>query len=187
MWPTFALVTIADALIMRVLPPIASGMRLVPALIVAAAANLFLVGAIAPYLERRIARRRPPVGDELTTPREVSLDRIATATLLVGVLGIVAAGLAARPLTVSETEATEANAAAVREYVLANGSDEYRRNLGSANLIRLGEGYFRTCVSADDRNRALCLFVDTSSDPPVVRRDRSTEPNAEWLGRGGTP
>lgn len=173
---------------MRALPPTSLGVRLVPALILAAAGNLFLVGAVAPYLERRIVRRRPPVADEtVSPPREVSLDRMATTTLLVGVLGLVAAGLAARPLTVSETRATEANAAAVREYVLANGSEEYRRNLGSANLIRLGDGSFRTCVSADDRNRALCLFVDTNSDPPVVRRDRSTEPNAEWLGRGGTP
>ncbi|MBA2580568.1 MAG: hypothetical protein H0V03_06985 [Thermoleophilaceae bacterium] len=186
-WPVFALVTVADALVMRSLPPIASGIRLVPALIVSAAANLFLVGALAPWLSRRLAARERLPRGTLPPPAEIRLDRVATGLLLAGVLGVVAAGLAARPLTVSETVATEANATAVRDYVLANGSEEYQRNLGSANTIRLGEGYFRTCVSADERSRALCLFVDTNRRPVDLRRDRSTEPNEQWLGRGGTP
>lgn len=183
-WPTFALVTLAEALIMHALPPIGTGIRVVPALILAAAANLFLVAVAAPYLQRRLARRPQMAG---APPAEVVLDRLATGVLLAGVLGLVAAGLAARPLVVSETEETEENASLVRAWVLTNAGEEYKRNLGSANLIRLADGSFRTCVSADDRSRALCLFVDVNREPPLVRRDQSTEPNAEWLGRGGTP
>ena len=187
MWPAFAVATALDALIMRTLPPVAGGVRLVPALIVAAAANLFLVGVVAPFLTGRLSRRRAAPGDTATAPPEVLLDRIATSLLAAGAIGLVAAGLAARPLVVSETEATERNAGAVRDYVLANGSPEYQRNLDSANTIRLSDGYFRTCVSADDRRRALCVFVDVNRDPALVRRDQSTEPNEAWLGRGGTP
>jgi hypothetical protein len=78
---------------------------------------------------------------------------------------------------VSETEATEENARAVRDYVLHTGSEELRRNIDTANTIRLGEGFFRTCIARDDRNRFLCLFVDTEKEPTEVRRDPSAEPN----------
>lgn len=190
-WPAFAAVTVADALIMHMLPPTGTGIRLIPALILAAGANVFLIGAVAPFLERGLARRadRARAGGNPVDgpPPEVLLDRVATAVLLAGMVGLVAAGLAARPLIVSETRATEANARAVREYVRAHGSAEYRRNLDSANTIRLSDGYFRTCVSADDRGRALCMFVEVDGERTSVRRDQSTEPNEEWLGRGGTP
>jgi hypothetical protein len=102
-----------------------------------------------------------------------------------GALGLVAAGLASRPLIVSETEATEMNARLVRSYVLAHASPEYRRNVDAANTIRVAEGYFRTCIPADDRRRNWCVFVDTNLEPPDVREDRSVTPNDKYLGPGG--
>ena len=187
--PTFALMTVADAAIMHSLPPSRTGIRLIPALILAAAGNLFLVGVVAPFLTRRLVARaaRSTAGGGEAPPPEVVLDRTASVVLALAAVGLVAAGMASRPLIVSETEDTEANAAAVRDYVLTHGTPEYRRNIDTANTIRLAEGYFRTCVAADDRRRALCLFVDTGSRPPRVRQDASTEPNDRWLGRGDPP
>jgi hypothetical protein len=200
MWPTFALVTLADGLLMHFLPPLTTGFELVPALIIASFANLFLVGAVAPWLARRLAaRERPPAaGEPLTAPSpngssarpqpppyEVLLDRAATGLLLAGAVGLLAAGFASRPLIVSETEATELNARTVREYALAHGDAEARRNVDAANTIRIAEGYFRTCIPRDDRRSAWCVFVDTNRRPPEVREDSSPTPNDDYAGRRG--
>ena len=197
-WPAFAVLTVGDGLLLHLLPPLASGIDLIPGLIIASFSNLFLVGAVAPFLARRMVAERvgaaaggPAVADgarvsgPTEAPYEVLLDRAATGLLVAGALGLVAAGLASRPLIVSETEATEMNARLVRSYTLAHASPEYRRNIDAANTIRVAEGYFRTCIPADDRRRNWCLFVDTNLDPPDVRVDRSVTPNDKYLGPGG--
>jgi len=33
------------------------------------------------------------------------------------------------------------------------------------------------CVPFDDRTRAYCLFVDTSTEPPTITRDPAQTPN----------
>ena len=184
-WPAFAALTLADGLILHLLPPTRTGVDLIPAVIIATFGNLVLVGAVAPLIARRLAARHPPPGpeDDRSPRRQVMLDilrdRAATALLAAGALGLVAAGLATRPLVVSETEATEENARTVRDFVLESGNRELQRNIETANTIRLGEGYFRTCIARDDRRHHFCVFVDTDKDPPEVTRDPSTVPNAE--------
>jgi hypothetical protein len=64
--------------------------------------------------------------------------------------------------------------------VARHGSEEVKRNLGSANTRRLAEGYFRTCVALDDKRRAFCMFVDTKRD--TVSPDRDARPNALVFG-----
>ena len=54
---------------------------------------------------------------------------------------------------------------------------------GLEGVVKLEDGYFRTCVNYDDRDRAYCLFVDVDAEPPIVRRDPSTLPNQEFKPR----
>jgi hypothetical protein len=177
-WPAFVAVTVVDVLIVRTLPPTAAELGWPGAVIVTAFGNLVLLGAVAPWLARRLARRpAAAAGAAPATPLEVVQDRVATGLLCAGAAGLLAAGLASRPLVVSETEATERNGAAVRAHALAHGSPEVVRNLDTANTYRLGDGYFRTCVALDDRRRAWCVFVDTRIDPAAVRRDPNPAPN----------
>jgi len=201
MWPTFALVVLADGLLLHYLPPLSSGVEVVPGIIVASFANLFLVGAVAPWLARRLAARQAAAEDRAgalsapstngssppraAPPYEVLLDRTATGLLLAGALGLLAAGLGSRPVVVSETEATELNARTVRSYALAHGDLEARRNVDAANTIRIADGYFRTCIPRDDRRSAWCLFVDTERRPPEVQEDSSPTPNDKYAERGG--
>ena len=195
-WPAFAVLTVGNGVLLHVLPPFASGIDLIPGLIIASFSNLFLVGVVAPFLARRMIAERlatagtaaaagAPIAGPSGPPYEILLDRAATGLLLAGTLGLVAAGLASRPLIVSETEATETNARLVRSYTLAHASPEYRRNVDAANTIRVAEGYFRTCIPADDRRRVWCLFVDTNLEPPDVRPDRSATPNDKYFGPAG--
>jgi hypothetical protein len=183
MWPAFIAFTLLDGLLLHLLPPIRTGVDLIPGILVATFANLFLVGAVAPFLARRIGARRPGPPAPEQAAHEVLVDRIGTAVLAAGVLGVLAAGLAARPVVVSETEETEQNARAVRAHVLRSGDPELVRNLETANTIRLAEGYFRTCIARDDRRHNYCLFVDTGDRPTQITRDPSAEPNSAYKAR----
>ena len=183
-WPAFAFFTLLDALLLEVLPPFSvARMDIVLGLLIATFGNLFLVGAVAPFLSRRLAERRH-VAPAATPPpqveREVLHDRVATALLAAGAVAVLVSGLANRPLTVSETEATEEVGRQMRAYVARTGSEELRRNLDTANTRRLADGYFRVCVARDDRRRHVCLFIDTNKDPTDVRRDPDASSNADF-------
>ena len=187
LWPAFAACTLLDGLILDLLPPVATtGLNYLEGVLIATFGNLILVGALAPLLSRRLAQRRrvaPSGGAPQVIEAELLHDRVATALLVAGVAASVASGLANRPLIVSETQASEQNARVVRDYVNHSGDEELRRNLETANTIRLGEGYFRTCVARDDRRRFVCLLVDTEKEPVTVRRDPSAVSNSLVGGR----
>jgi len=200
-WPAFVVLTLLDGLVLDLLPPVATlGLNLIEGVLIATFANLFLIGALAPFLARRLAARRDGAsspaaargageGDAARPPpatrpppeaeHAVRQDRVATLLLAGGLAATIASGLANRPLIVSETRETEEAARAVREVADRSPDEELRRNLETANTVRLGEGFFRICIARDDRERYACFFVDTSEDPTEVRRDPSVEPNDE--------
>src|SRR5919201_1535315 len=96
-WPLFAVLTIADGFVAHELPPTGARALLVPAIIIASFANLFLIGLVAPWLARRIAARQGvPAGPPTFPPAnhaELLTDRISSTLLVLGVVGLVAAGL----------------------------------------------------------------------------------------------
>jgi len=192
LWPAYAIAVVVDAALLHFLPPVGpdqqinapTALNLVGDVILASFVNLFLLGVVAPWLARRLAARsRAAPAEEPAPPFEVLLGRTAAVLMAVGALGLVVVGLGNRPLIVSETEATEANARTVRDYVFNHGSAEMRRNLETADTVRLSAGFFRTCIAADDRRHAFCFFVDTKKDPPTIRRDPDTRPNNEAVQR----
>src|SRR4051812_44874823 len=140
LWPAFVLFTVADGVLLHLLPPVRlgftrEGMTLVFGVIVATFANLVLVGAVAPWLARRLAERpaTTAAGTLGSVPhpvrRELVLDRVGTALLAAGLIGVLAAGLGSREVVVADTNATETNAKLVRDYVQRTQSPELRRNL----------------------------------------------------------
>jgi hypothetical protein len=180
-WPVFAVATLADALLLYLVPPLAIRFNPFAALIIASFTNLFLVGAVAPWIGGRLADRERLAGGSM--PREVHADRAAVGLLLAGVAAVLAAGLGSRPLVVSETERTERLGQAVRDYVADQAPAEVQRNLDTANTRPLDqEGFFRTCIALDDRTRAYCLFVDTETRPPTISEDTDQRPNPVYFG-----
>src|SRR4051812_18862774 len=87
-WPLYLAVTVLDALIVVWRPPNGAGEVLfVPALVICSFANLFLIGAVAPWLARRMVARqgqRPP-SPSFPPANHVELvtDRIASAVFVV--------------------------------------------------------------------------------------------------------
>jgi hypothetical protein len=180
-WPALIVLTFVDGALASALSPVSGHTRFIPAVIIAAFANLFLVGAVAPWLARRIAARR---GHALPAPKfppvdsgEILVDRVATALLVLGTLGILVAGLGHERPNLAPTKAAADAGDAMRTYVLAHGTAELKRNVDAANTERVRPGYFRICVPHNNPARAFCVFVDTSRKPPVVRPDRNPTPN----------
>lgn len=185
-WPAYAVLTVLDAVILHELPPGSESIEFIPGLIIASFGNLFLMGVVAPWLGKRLAERErigSGNGIPLSVRTEVLKDRSAAILIALGSVGLLAAGLASRPLKVNETERLEQNADLFSDFVRDEAPAEIVRNIDTANTIRLEEGYFRTCVNYDDRTRVWCAFIDVDAQPPLVRKDPSTLPNQEFRPR----
>ena len=180
MWPAYAVLTLLDAVILHELPPVRGGVDFIPGLILASFCNLFLMGAIAPWLGKRLAEREHAGsgnGIPISVRAEVLKDRTAVALLALTTLGLVVAGLGNRPAVVAETEDLEQAIELLEGYVPANAPQEIQRNIELANTDRLEPGYFRMCINYDERDRAWCVFVNVKAEPPTVVRDPNEEPN----------
>jgi len=182
MWPTFAAITLAEGVLMHELPPVGTRIPdVVIGSIIAMFANIFLVGAIAPWIARRlIARDRQSGGERF--PPEVYLDRCATALLVLGLGGALAVGLANIRVSTAETDALKEAGDRAEAYVNAHADTEVKQRLEGANSAKLGEGFFRVCVPRIDARRQYCMFVDTRRN--TVKKDPSTLPNQEFARPG---
>ena len=179
-WPAYALLTVLDAVILHELPPVREGVDFVPALIVSSFGNLFLMGAVAPWLGRRLAERERAAGGNgipLAVRVEVLKDRTAAVLLTIATVGLLVAGLGNQPAVVAETEDVEDAIALLERYVPGSAPQEIQRNLEIVNTDRLEEGYFRMCINYDERDRAWCVFVNVKAEPPTIVRDPSEIPN----------
>jgi hypothetical protein len=183
MWPTFAVLTLLEGVVMHKWPP--TGFRIndvVIGVILALFANIFLVGVVAPWLARRLIERDRQGGRTERFPPEIYLDRTATALLAIAAVGVLAAGLANIRVSTAETDALKEAGDRAETYVNAHADDEVKQRLNGANSARLGEGFFRVCVPRIDARRQYCVFVDTRRD--TVRKDPSTLPNKSFARPG---
>jgi hypothetical protein len=179
MWPSFLVLTLLDGFLLHKLPPVREGVDLIPGILLATFGNLILIGGVAPWLARRTWKRRPAAepGAPPKAQLEVLTDRIGTGLLVASVFGILAAGLAARPTIVVETDQRERAAEELRSYVEGHGDEELRRNLEASDTRRYADGYYRTCIPHDDRERWTCFIIDARGKETKLDRDPSQLPN----------
>jgi hypothetical protein len=179
-WPLFVLVTFLDAVIVVAEPPFGAEARFFPALFLCAFANLFLIGAVAPWLARRIRAREgaaPPTFPP-ADHHELLVDRIACAVLVLGAVGLLIAGLGNQKTPVCVTDRVCEVGDSVRTFVNANAPPEIRRRVDAVNLHPTQEeGFFRACIPYEDPRRQYCMFVDAKEKPPSIVRDNDTRPN----------
>ena len=179
MWPTFAACLVLDTFILHRLPISGAATSVPDAFIEAGFFNLVAVAVFGPMLSLGLRRWRRDL------PRVVARDHAGTAALLVVTVVVVGAGLLNRQTVVAAERSFRAQGLALRSYVLAN-APSYGPNLGHADTVQLDANFYRTCVPADNPATALCLFIDTSHSPAVVRRDPNRDPNSPYfLGRPG--
>jgi hypothetical protein len=179
MWPSFVALTLLDGFLLHELPPVREGIELIPGILLATFGNLVLIGAVGPWLARRLWKRRPAADPAAPAKAQLDVlsDRIGTGLLVASVFGILAAGLAARPTVVVETEERERAAEMLRGFVNAHGDAELRRNLEASDTARLADGYYRSCIPDDERERWTCFFLDATAERTKLIRDPSALPN----------
>jgi hypothetical protein len=181
-WPLFVVITFIDAAIVTAEPPFGARALFFPALFLCSFGNLFLIGAVAPWLAKRLRAREAAAAGPATFPpaghHELLVDKIACACLVLGSLGLVAAGLGNQKTEVCVTDRVCHAGDAVRSYVNAHAPAEVKGRVDAANSHPTQEdGFFRVCVPYDDARRQYCMFVDANRNPPRVVPDRDTRPN----------
>jgi hypothetical protein len=179
MWPSFIAITLLDGLLLHLLPPVREGIPIIPGILLATFGNLILIGAMAPWLARRMWKRREAAepGAPPKAQLEVLSDRVGTGLLVASVFGVLASGLAARPVIVVETDQRERGAKLLEDFVNAHGNAELRRNLEASDTARLADGYYRSCIPHDDRRRWTCYFIDARKKRATLVLDPSQLPN----------
>lgn len=173
LWPLFGVLTVVDAVLLRVLPIAGTGTPLVQGLLLAMFFNLVAVALLGRLLGWWLRRRRPEV------PRVVAEDRAGSALLCAVTLALVAGGLVHAPGADDAEAAVRAQREATAAFVNAHGEAVHRANLGAMDTRQHAPEFFRTCVPGDPVADvpALCLLIDTSEDPPRVVVDRDRSPN----------
>jgi hypothetical protein len=176
-WPTFLALTVADAVVLALLPFYDPGPGgLFPALLLAGFANLCAVAVVAPLAGRAVRAVRRDL------PRVVARDYAGTFLLLALTAGLVAGGLLHRPAA-AEAEADRAAVLlSVHDYVLAEAPD-LRGRLGQTDMLQLEPDLYRACVPRDRPGHWMCLFVSTDQRPPGITRDRDEVPNVALPAR----
>jgi hypothetical protein len=178
LWPTFVVVTLLEMALLHWLPIAGDGSGWIASLLLAGSLNVVaiaLFGGLGGVLLRR--RRRD-------LPKVVADDYAGLAALGAVALAFLVAGLVHRPELVAEHEAFARQSVAVRLWVEANGDDFARAHVDAADSVQVDRDLYRTCVPGPTPKRWLCLIVDTSHQPPRIRRDRSRESNASQNPRG---
>jgi hypothetical protein len=178
LWPTFAVVTLLEMLLVHWQPLAGEQTGLLAALLLAGCLNVIAVALLGGLGGVALRRLRPDL------PKVVADDYAGTAALALVAVVFVAVGLAHRPEVAERRVAFGEQSLAVRRWIEANGDGFEREHVGAATTLRIDADLYRTCVPGRDPRRWLCLVVDTGVVPPTVRRDPNHESNASWNPRG---
>lgn len=173
LWPLFATLTVADAVLLSFLPIAGRHTGLAGGLLLAMFLNLVAVAGLGRAAAAVLRRLRPDL------PRVIAEDRAGTALLLVVAAALLTLGLAHAPARRAADRADRVQRDVVRAYVLAHGDPVHRAHLRAMDTEQESDTLFRTCVPGNPAHGVppLCLLVDTDVSPPRVRVDADRTPN----------
>lgn len=174
-WPLFLGLTIADALLLGVLPIAGdAGTDLVPALLLAFFFNLLALAVVAPLVSMRLRRRRRDL------PKVVADDYAGAALLGLVTVGFLVGGILHRPQLKDAEHDLVVQQVAARRFIATRAPREFRPAAETSDTIKLGDDYFRTCVPGPNPKRWFCVFVDTNESPPGITVDTDRLSNLDF-------
>jgi hypothetical protein len=174
-WPTFAVLTVVDAVVLARLPFSGGRANLLGCLLAAGLLNLIVV-AVASHLGGWLVRRRRP-----DLPREIAADRAGTIGLVALCVVLLAGGLAHRPTLTADDELV-ATVLRESEIFAAHRAPARYLPLHGSDTVRQGPDLFRTCWSGPDPRRDFCVFIRTDEPTLIKRVDPDQRPNATISG-----
>jgi hypothetical protein len=174
-WPTFAVLTVVDAVILARLPFSGGRANLLGCLLAAGLLNLIVIAVLSSTGGWLVRRRRPDL------PRDIAADRAGTIGLVALFVVLLVGGLAHRPaLHANDELATKV----LRESQIfaAHRAPVQYLPLHGADTVQQGPDLFRTCYSGPDPRRDFCVFVRTDEPSLIKRVDPDQRPNATISG-----
>jgi hypothetical protein len=168
LWPTFALLTVLDGLLLHHHPIAGDRTGVLGGVLLAGFFNLAAVVAVAPLLSRRL---------RATRPREIADDRAGTVAIIAVTALLAGLGLGHAHAVSDSKRAMADQLAAARRYFDSQAPPEYRRNRTRLDTWKQSDDLFRTCIPGPDADHALCVFVSTDTSPPGIRLDPDHMPN----------
>jgi hypothetical protein len=177
LWPSFVVLTVADALVGHSLPPAASSESVFAAGLIAWFAMLIAIVLLSAPLGLAIRRLRRDM------PRVVARNYGGTLAILLVSAGLLAAGLVHHRTIESDRAARSRALVAARAYIEAHAGAPYASDLRDANTRAIEPGsIYRTCVLGFGVRRYYCVVVNTARE--TVRFDGHEPNSVMFLGVG---
>jgi hypothetical protein len=174
-WPTFAVLTVVDAVILARLPFAGGRANLLGCLLAAGLLNVIVVAVISNTGGWLVRRRRPDL------PREIAADRAGTIGLVALCVVLLVGGLAHRPALKANDELVATVLRESRIFAAHRAPARYLP-LRGADTVQQGPDLFRTCYSGPDPRRDFCVFIRTDEPALIKRVDPDQRPNATISG-----
>ncbi|MEA2437516.1 MAG: hypothetical protein QOF65_2072 [Thermoleophilaceae bacterium] len=179
LWPTFLVATLVEMVLLHWLPVQSDSTHWISALLVAGCLNLIAIVVVGGLGGVVLRRRRSDL------PKVVADDFAGTAALGLVAVALVVAGLLHHPAIAERRAAFDEQLLAVHRWVAQHGDAYTNAHVSFADTVVVDKDLFRTCVPGRDPKRWLCLIVDTTRSPPLVKPDPNREPNDRFSPRGG--
>jgi hypothetical protein len=179
MWPAFAALTLADAVIGHALPSSGDAETFADALLSAIVLNLIAVALLARIAGIGLRRRRPDL------PAIVARDYAGTWLLCAVAATLLVAGIAHHSTVDAHRRALTDAVARAQAWIGTRAPAEFRRNVGQADTVTIEAGLYRTCVPSDRTDRTYCVVVHESMPLAASVRFDGYESNAVFAAGVG--
>ncbi len=173
LWPTFALLTLVDAVVGHALPPAGDTQTVVAAALLGCALNLIGVVLLSWPVGALIRRAR---GD---LPVVVARNYAGTLIVITVALVLFVAGLAHRSTVLAHNDALREAEVRAEAWIGDRAPPEFRRNAAFINTFTIEPGnIYRSCVaSSTNAGRNYCVIVKPRLPLGNSVRYAGAEPN----------
>jgi hypothetical protein len=180
LWPSFAALTLADAVIGHQLPPAGDGQTLVAAGLLGCALNLIGVIVLSWPAGGLVRRVRPDL------PAVVARDYGGTTVVLVVSIALLVAGLSHRASVLADREAMREAVVRAEAWIGDRAPDQFRANVTALSVFTIEPGrIYRACVPSTNGARTYCVVVDDRQPFASSVRPAGYEPNSALAAGAG--
>ncbi len=179
LWPSFVVLSLADAAVIHDLPPSGDSASWVSGWVLGAVLSLLAIVIFARFLGRAIRRLRPDM------PRIVAQNYAGAVITLAVTLLLLAGGLIHHPVIASDGVALQDATARAEAYIGDHAPQAFQPGLHRLDTYPVQSPIvYRSCASDPTRTRYYCVVVNRTEPFGRSVHYAGAEPN--WLLAQGT-
>ena len=173
LWPTFVILTVADAVIVHALPLTGDGASFVGSWLLGVVVSLLAIVVLGPPLGFAVRRLRPDM------PRLIARNYAGALITLAVTIVMLAVGLAHRDVVRADLAALQDASARAEMYIGAHAPAEFQRDLLRLDTYEvLPPEVYRSCAANPTRTRFYCVVVKRYLPFGKSVHYNGSEPNA---------